>query len=135
VKRRLFNMLAAVSLVLCMATSGVWYHSYGQMDEWVLNRPEQHPYIDLFSEVGIFGIVWEVPVMANGHDAKEIDLRYWWLATTFSLLPTVWVLSFVHRRFRSRVPAVCPACGYDLRATPHRCPECGAIPRRPSLSA
>ena len=49
---------------------------------------------------------------------------YWFWVAAGAVLPSVWVIR--HRRSSGRRAAgCCPACGYDLRATPDRCPECG----------
>ena len=52
---------------------------------------------------------------------------YWAPVCLFALLPAAaWV-----RRARRFPSGSCPDCGYDLRASPERCPECGhAVPTR-----
>ena len=41
----------------------------------------------------------------------------------------VWLDARKRQREGAREASLCPACGYDLRATPGRCPECGTVPQ------
>jgi hypothetical protein len=57
-----------------------------------------------------------------------IGVPHWFAAAALAgaalpRLRRVWV----DRRRRVGV-GLCPKCGYDLRATPDRCPECGQVP-------
>jgi hypothetical protein len=54
-------------------------------------------------------------------------LPYWLLTLTTAALPAGRLLAHLRRRRRA-ARNTCATCGYDLRATPDRCPECGTIP-------
>jgi hypothetical protein len=61
--------------------------------------------------------------------AFELFTPFWFLAAVFLALPATWALGLIRTRRRSRENH-CGGCGYDLRATPERCPECGTIAGR-----
>jgi len=59
--------------------------------------------------------------------ARGIEVSDWSVVLLLGLAPAGSVLAGVRRRRHGarRAAGHCPSCGYDLRATPDRCPECG----------
>jgi hypothetical protein len=61
-----------------------------------------------------------------------VIVPYWFLCLLAAAAPLHWLRRHRFRRLGSAW--LCPQCGYDLRSTPDRCPECGAPPAAPAKS-
>ena len=72
------------------------------------------------SFVARYGFVFNVH--SNPHFEIQLLLPIWFLILLSVVFPTYWWMPR-----RKTLPGCCVKCGYDLRATPERCPECGTV--------
>jgi hypothetical protein len=173
--RRVFTLLSAVSLLLCLATIVLWVwtrtgrdlsigrwpegkvaaaaNRHSLMVHWRTERGSRPPdplprgfhdfyemetlyeghgmlvmrfqdTIAKFEPGGLFGP--QPPPVYVATDTN-VAISYWLVAAVTAVLPAMFVAGAFLRRWRRRRAGCCLACGYDLRASPDRCPECGKI--------
>jgi hypothetical protein len=76
---------------------------------------------------------WYAPerqIMRYTLDYAVLAVPYWPLLLATGLAPALWLRGRMRRRGRI-LGGRCARCGYDLRATPGRGPECGTEPPSP----
>jgi hypothetical protein len=157
VGRILLNAATVLSLLLCVATAAVgvtsqWsaldvsrWHGRGGGKAWlaVTRGDVTFSAYDHAPHVGdSFGVttsrswagvrVRQAAGIRPSNRHVEVSVPVWLVPTFASPAPAVWGAlrwrrAARHRRYRD---GLCPHCGYDLRETPERCPECGTIPAR-----
>ena len=151
VKRRLATATVTLCLLLATAATAMWVRSYWRTDSVTCYGPDGYRTIssrsgrvisERFRGRGFTAVrQWRRSSTPGGFindgfrgrfgfalGARLLMLPYWSLVLPL-LIPPLVALAHVRRRRRQRRAGYCPTCGYDLRATPDRCPECGtAIP-------
>jgi hypothetical protein len=148
VKLRLVTLAAAASLLLCIATVALWVRSYSDFD-FAARYNGRGGY------VGVTSCSGSIHIFSGTHDTRRLEGYYLsrpreapaagaggvtrftlsyvdglWMTCPhwFPCAVTGLLAALFARLLRRHQMGSCFSCGYDLRATPERCPECGAVP-------
>jgi hypothetical protein len=177
-KRRLFTILSALSLVLCLGMCVLWGRSVGHIENVYWSAPGH--FAEITNPDGVLGLHLTsdsllYPIWSSAHGPYGWAFRrtampnrdrlslysesfnrwgfgfhrtktrlggawrfgdrsllilyvpFWFPVLITVPMPTYWAVRTLLQRRHSR-EGLCPSCGYDLRATPGRCPECGTVP-------
>lgn len=191
-RRKLFSLAAALSLVVCVATCALWVRGYFVSDYFLLSSAWDKA-VGSYCTVGVFSsqgglrgffvrheklvaieqrrlsasfdhvtndekrradalsggdVAWKAfgfgvgrgsyrvgapsnyrgqTVTAGTDESYHVMAPAWAIVLVTGIWPAVWLRATLRTSSRHR-RGLCPACGYDLRVTPDRCPECGAVP-------
>jgi hypothetical protein len=91
--------------------------------------PDRHATISALDMSGFWGRLGfgnfdqPIPGLWSGW-YRWVFVPLWLVALVSTILPAAWARRHLRAGRRAR-QGLCPSCGYDLRASPERCPECG----------
>jgi hypothetical protein len=147
-RRRGSDIIAAVFLLVALAIAALWVRGLYARDQLttqiaghklVIAIFPQHVYViavPATSEHVATRLVTGLPVYPSRPRYWEVQYRQrpgvvtrvgvpFWLPLMFAVVPPLWWLIQRLRNLRRHRDGLCRECGYDLRASRERCPECG----------
>src|ERR1043165_8580670 len=144
-RRRLFNLLSVVSFILLRCLLNMWafdiYMHVGRDRVTMVEVYDGYLIFKVTNEhrrtawppiqtLGVSGIRYSWGGTPYGYPNPtgyhwEIQISVVFTVVFLSLLPLVKLAGFVISRREISSAFACQTCGYDLRASTGRCPECG----------
>jgi hypothetical protein len=97
---------------------------------WNSRQPDPYPIRQFWKRFTYVHRPWTngLVVASKSMEIRIVTMPDWPVASIAAILPGIWSFLFARRRGELRRRArrgLCAKCGYDLRASIKRCPECG----------